>query len=82
MYGKVKMELIGKKRQICDHQTVYHNGYLYVIGGDNHLNEVHRSKDGQVWDLVTDKAGWGERWLHQVVVHDGHLYLIGGMDQD
>jgi hypothetical protein len=69
-----------------EHTSVVHNGYVYVLGGDdvsNFLNDVQYAKinaDGTVgpWNSTTPLAT--VRTGHTSVVYNGYLYVLGGID--
>lgn len=61
------------------------NGSDYVIrpgiveyGKAPHFSDVWVSEDGVNWNLVTDKAAWGQRRSIQVVVFQDKMWLIPG----
>ena len=73
--------------------TVFKNE-IYVMGGSFNddpaiiggppervlFNDVWKSKDGETWIQLTDKAPWAPRAGGVAVVKNGWLYLIGGED--
>ena len=66
-----------------DHQMVFHNNYLWVIGGESGRgleNDIWRSVDGVEWLRIFPEgnAVFSAREGHQAVSHGGHLFVIGG----
>ncbi|MCQ1539575.1 protein kinase [Methanocalculus taiwanensis] len=67
----------------AEHTTVSHDGYIWVLGGDDksrRYNDVWRSADGITWTEVTPAAEWSARNEHTTVSHDGYLWMLGGYD--
>ena len=71
------------------HQVVSHGGNLWLMGGrfkvgssEGETNDVWRSADGEMWELVTVAAGWSARLSHQAVSHRGSLWVLGGGVKD
>ncbi|MBI5527739.1 MAG: hypothetical protein HY897_15520, partial [Deltaproteobacteria bacterium] len=64
--------------------AVAHNGYLYLLGGNdstNSFNDVQFSKvnqDGSLASWTTVSSFTNGRSLHQSVVHNENMYVIGG----
>ena len=65
-----------------DHQMVFHNNYLWVIGGESGRgleNDIWRSVDGVEWLRIFPEGDvFSAREGHQAVSHGGHLFVIGG----
>ena len=64
------------------HQSLSHDGLLYVLGGDTGSNdtageEVWSSADGKIWTRKMN-AAWSRRLAFQAVVHNGRMYMLGG----
>ena len=64
------------------HQSLSHDGLLYVLGGDSGSNdtageEVWSSADGKIWTRKMN-AAWSRRLAFQAVVHNGRMYMLGG----
>ena len=66
-----------------DHQMVWHNGRLYVLGGDasGRKNDVWSSADGISWRFEGN-ADWVARERHQAFSYKGWIYVLGGLDID
>ena len=66
-----------------DHQMVWHNGRLYVLGGDasGRKNDVWSSVDGISWRFEGN-ADWVARERHQAFSYKGWIYVLGGLDID
>lgn len=47
-------------------------------GDSPHLSDVWSSVDGKNWQLVLNKAPWGDRRSIEVTVFDGKMWLMGG----
>jgi len=47
-------------------------------GNAPHFRDIWSSEDGKNWQLVLDKAPWGERRSMQVVNFKGKMWLMGG----
>jgi len=47
-------------------------------GNSPHFSDVWSSTDGKNWQLVSEKAPWGERRSMQAVDFKGKIWLIGG----
>lgn len=47
-------------------------------GNSPHLSDVWSSEDGKNWQLVLNKAPWGDRRSIQVVDFEGKMWLMGG----
>lgn len=68
------------------------NDEIYVLGGSKnddvvftggpplriYFNDVWKSSDGAVWELVTDSAPWEARAGGVLVTRGDYLYLLGG----
>jgi len=59
------------------------NGHISSNGTVNYgdaayFSDVWSSEDGKNWQLVTEKAAWGERRSMQVVDFKGKMWLMGG----
>ena len=69
------------------------NEYIYVLGGSQnddasiigpngrarqYYNDVWRSLDGAVWELIAPSAGWSERPGHQCEVLRQEFVCFGG----
>ena len=63
------------------HQVVWHNGRLYVLGGNasGRKNDVWSSADGISWRDEGD-ADWSARERHQAFSHKGWIYVMGGLN--
>ncbi len=70
--------------------VVWHNDYLYVMGGSDNVasasnvsittyfQDVYRSHDrGVTWDTLSN-ASWSARAYFGTVSYDGSLYVYGG----
>ena len=66
-----------------DHQMVWHNGRLYVLGGDasGRKNDVWSSADGISWRFEGN-ADWVARERHQAFSYKGWIYVLGGISVD
>ena len=66
-----------------DHQMVWHNGRLYVLGGDasGRKNDVWSSADGISW-RDEGNADWVARERHQAFSYKGWIYVLGGLSVD
>jgi hypothetical protein len=72
--------------------AIVFKGWIYLLGGGKGddvaiggqgrvlFNDVWRSRDGAIWELVTDTAPWPARAGAAVVEKNGYLYLLGGED--
>jgi hypothetical protein len=56
----------------------WHNGRL---PGASASNEVWSSRDGAVWELATDSAGWSPRLGAAGVVFKGKMWILGGVER-
>ena len=65
------------------HQVVWHNGRLYVLGGNagGRKNDVWSSVDGISWRFEGN-ADWVARERHQAFSHKGWIYVLGGYSID
>ena len=63
------------------HQVVWHNGRLYVLGGNasGRKNDVWSSADGISW-RSEGNADWSARERHQAFSHKGWIYVLGGVN--
>lgn len=69
----------------AEHTFTYHNGKMWVIGGNNgdgKLGDVWNSADGANWELVSEETPFNKRNFHQTVSFQGKLWVIGGLKQD
>ena len=86
LYGKIWSEETASAGwwRRSGHQSVAHNGRLYVLGGLNinghRYNDVWSSANGKAWGRETGDAGWAGRIGHQSVSHNGRLYVLGGQN--
>ena len=66
----------------ADHAAVAFQDKLWVLGGSGEelesFSDIWCSADGENWDLITAKAGFGRRDHHAAVAFDGKLWVIGG----
>ncbi len=66
------------------HQSVVHDGKIWVMGGGNYTpeykanNDVWSSTDGIHWKQVTKSAPWNRRLWFSSVVYRGHIWVISG----
>lgn len=66
------------------HAAVVHDGRIWVLGGGNYVpdyearNDVWSSRDGVLWELVTEQAPWPARLWFSSVVYRDHLWVLGG----
>ncbi len=66
------------------HQSVIHDGKIWVLGGGNYTpeykvnNDVWSSTDGKNWQQVTASAPWHPRIWHASVVYRGHIWVLSG----
>ncbi len=67
------------------------DGYIYIIGGGYYQtkvgsrifrNDVYRSPDGFVWELVTANAPWEPRIYASVASYAGRLWITSGLRPD
>ncbi len=64
------------------HASVVYNGYLYIIGGSNYLNDIQHcpiNADGSVGTCIQQtNAFTGARRSHTSVAYNGYLYIMAG----
>lgn len=72
--------------------AIVFNNWIYVLGGSQGddvaiggsgrvlYNDVWRSRNGLIWQQVTDNAEWSPRAGAALVAKNGYLYLLGGED--
>ena len=67
------------------------DGHIYIIGGGYYgtnvgprkfRNDVYRSPDGFIWELVTASAPWEPRVYASVASYAGRLWITSGLRQD
>ncbi|HEY3356437.1 MAG TPA: hypothetical protein VGQ83_24515 [Polyangia bacterium] len=68
------------------HATLVHNGYVYIIGGQNSsgtlLNDIRFapiSADGTLGTWGSATASWSGRSSFGAAVYNGYLYIVGGL---
>ncbi len=66
------------------HQSVAHDGKLWVFGGGNYVpeyearNDVWSSTDGKNWECVTENAPWSPRLWFSAVTLNNRMWVLGG----
>ena len=81
----VSLRFSGEARH--NHQMVFHDGSLWVIGGndkdDGYLDDIWYSADGESWtSVVVSGEHFSGRSGHQAVSFGGDLWVFGGEDAD
>ena len=68
--------------RLSSHKAISFQGYLWVFGGLNHrglTNNIWRSLDGNIWELVNENADFSARRPLAVFELDDQLWLIGSI---
>jgi hypothetical protein len=66
------------------HQSVVHDGKIWVLGGGNYvpeyraLNDVWYSEDGVEWKQATSNSPWAPRLWFSSVTYREQVWVIGG----